>query len=259
MTTRTLLFSCTISLATACGGGTKPAPVEPTPSAVPVAEPMPNPEPAKVAEPAPPPAPPAPKFVLGDSSVTLQTKSKTATIDIEIKLAADGTVTATGTQTDTKKKKKKTQTTTSKLGTNGELTDDKGVVVARLTNDGTVEARQESETQHDGVTVKSEVEYKALGKLEDSGVFTKPDGKQLSFDDSGKIAGFAPEMQVTFKGPPEHKKAGLFVVLAMFGAAKHVDSFTNSAGTQPAVPATPANPKAGTPAKSATPATPAKK
>jgi len=236
MQIRRLVVSSLFVLA-ACGGGKKPAPVEPAPAApdptADTAPATPPPAPAEraeaVAQPAPPP-PPAPKLALGDAKIMMSSKKKPETI--EIVLAADGTITAT--MVSGKKKDKTTKT--AKLGTDGQLTDDKGEVVAKIGDGGTVAARQVFEEKQDGKVTKSDTKWEDVGTLADDGSFTaKKDGKKISLDDKGKLVGMPTDVTFVVTAGPEQKKAAMFLIVAMLTASK---MSTDSSGAKAeAVPA----------------------
>jgi hypothetical protein len=237
MQIRRLVLSSAFVLA-ACGGGKKPAPVEPTPTAsapAPDTAAAPAPE-TKEAAGAPAPPPPAPKLVLGDAKIVMKGMKKKATVmEAEIVLVADGTLTANVTG-------KKKKTTTGKLTADGQMMDDKGDVVAKIGDGGSVLARQIKEEKQDGKVVKSDTAWEDVGTLSDDGVFTnKKDGKTMSIDDKGKLVGMPPDMQFTVTAGPEQKKAVMFVVVGMFAASKM--TMDSSGAKAEAVPAPAPAPK----------------
>jgi hypothetical protein len=211
MQIRHLLLASLVSIA-ACGGGSKKPAVEPA-----------APEPA----PAPPPAP---KLALGDVKIVLKGAKKTE-VSGEFKLAADGTLTATMTST----KKKETKTVVSKVSAEGELTDDKGEVIARIDGDGKVETLHQMEEKHEGKTMKSEKSYVDVGKLDDTGTFTiKKDGKTVTIDDKGQVVGLGRDVALTITAAPEQRKAAMFIVVAMLGSSKVVMDMGGAKADPPA-------------------------
>lgn len=217
-----------LCLAVGCGGGSKKT-EEPKPAtteqAVTQQEAPPAPPPAEKKEPAEPPPPPAPKLVLGEAKIVM--KAPKEKMSAEFVIAADGAVSVTTTSGAKKTKK----TTTGKLTAEGELKDDKDETIAKIADDGTVSVRIVMEEKKDGKVVKSESKMEDVGKLGDDGVFTNAkDGKTMSIDDKGKLAGFPADFTVTAK--PEQKKAVMLVVVGMFGAAKMTSE--TSAASAPA-------------------------
>jgi hypothetical protein len=221
MQLRRLVLSSVVILA-ACGGGKKKPPAEPTPAA---SEPAgatdtaaaPAPENKEAAAAPAPPPPPPPKLVLGDAKIMMKgMKKKVTVMEAEIVLAGDGTITA-----NVIGKKKEKKTTTGKLTADGQMMDDKGEVVAKIGDGGSVMARQIKEEKQDGKVVKSDTSWEDVGTLSDDGVFTnKKDGKTMSIDDKGKVTGFPPDMQFTVTAGAEQKKAAMFVVVGMMAASK---------------------------------------
>lgn len=137
----------------------------------------------------------------------------------------------------TSSNKKETKTVTAKLATTGDFTDDKGEVIARIGDDGKVEARRVSEEKQDGKTMKTEATYIDVGNLDDAGVFTiKKDGKTITIDDKGKVVGLPPDVAITVTAAPAQRKAAMFVVVAMFAASK-ASSDISTKGGPAAVPA----------------------
>lgn len=229
-----MFLASLVSLA-ACGGGSKKEPAEPAPTTTEPATPEPAPAAtpplAEAPAPAPAPAPPPPpKFALGDVKIVLKGAKKTEASG-EITLAADGTISAKMTSSV----KKENKTVTAKLSAQGELTDDKGEVVARIDDSGKVETLHQMVEKQDGKTMKTEATYEEVGSLDETGTFTiKKDGKKLAIDDKGKVAGI-PGVTVTVTAAPEQKKAAMFIVIAMFASNK-VTTDTSSAKAT-AVPA----------------------
>ena len=223
----------------ACGGGSSKPTTTPEPAMAPAGDPSaaapapvePPPE-AKKAEPAPPPPPPPPRLALGDGKITWKAKTKKGAMDGEIALAADGTLTATMNQTVGKKKDTKTKS--GKITADGEMSDDKGEVIAKVADDGTVSVRMQDETRENGKVVKSESKMEDVGSLAADGSFTnKKDGAKLTIDDKGTVTGLPADMgTITITGD---KKSGMFVLVAMLGASKSVSDVSTSAPT--AVPA----------------------
>jgi hypothetical protein len=217
-------------LVMACGGGgsnkeptttTTTAPVTETPATKPTAEPKTGP-----AE-APPP------IVLGDVKIVMAMKSKTDKMDGVITLAADGTINAamTGTKKGKKLPEKKT---TGKLTAAGELSDDKGEVIAKIADDGKVQTRLVMETKENGKTVKSETKWEDIGTFEGAVFTSKKDGAKIEIDDKGNLSGWPTDMgTITITSGAEQKRAGVCMVLAMFTASKVTTD--SSASSAPAV------------------------
>jgi hypothetical protein len=235
MQIRHILLASLVSFA-ACGGGSKKPAAEPAPSST---EPAPDPAPAAtppVAEkPAPEPVPappPAPKFALGEAKIVIKSAKKTE-VSGEITLAADGTITAKMTSSV----KKENKSVTAKLTAEGELTDDKGEVIARIDADGKVETLHQSEEKVDGKMVKSEKAYADVGTLDETGTFTiKKDGKKVTIDDKGKVVGM-PGITITITAAAEQKKPAMFIVVAMFASSKVTMDMSGAKAGAAAVPA----------------------
>lgn len=223
-TSQQLLATLLVLVHAACGGKQAPAPAAPAPAEPPAAA-------AKPAAETKPAGEPAPKLTLGEIKIAMTGTNKRESMEAEITLVADGTMTAKMTSSAAGKKKD-SKTKTGKVTATGHMVDDAGDTVAKIADDGTVEARLVMETMSDGKVVNKESSYMNVGTIDKDGVFTaKKDGKKLQFDDKGHLTGL-PSQDITFAvtAAPELRKTAMFIIVAILTSTK----MSSSAASEPA-------------------------
>jgi hypothetical protein len=109
-----------------------------------------------------------------------------------------------------------------------------GSAIARLGDDGSVEALQVTEEKQDGATVKSEAKFEVIGTLDDAGTFTiKKSGKQVTIDDKGKVVGLPRDLVLAVTARPEHRKAAMLIVMGMLGSTRMTSDTSSSKSAPP--------------------------
>jgi hypothetical protein len=170
------------------------------------------------------------------------TWSATAQRSMKFQLHTDGSFELIATMRDPGTEGERTVRETGSLTAAGELLI-KGNAVARVAADGTVSVIDPAQASESGAT--GQAAWKAIGTLDEQGVFTHQDGRKVSVTGDGTMAGTTyGGIRVAVGGTPAKNRTAVFLIVALFGATPEPSDEPTDKAPEPA-PSPPSPPPPG--------------